>query len=87
MTDSEFFEKYPSTEYELKFVHRKESGFQDSIEVITYNLIKRKTEEHVATVKRTDKRTEKKKPLFFGNKKKSLYRLYRLHKRHRFVPS
>lgn len=53
MTDSEFFEKYPSTEYELKFVHRKESGFQDSIEVITYNLIKRKTEEHVATVKRT----------------------------------
>ncbi|EPL2413323.1 hypothetical protein CIW62_18525 [Enterobacter cloacae] len=65
MTDSEFFEKYPSTEYELKFVHRKESGFQDSIEVTTYNLIKRKTEEHVATVKRTEVNEPRKEATIF----------------------
>ncbi|MBL5943473.1 hypothetical protein JBO44_08705 [Enterobacter asburiae] len=65
MTDSEFFEKYPSTKYELKFVHRKESGFQDSIEVITYNLIKMKTEEHVATVKRTEVNEPRKEATIF----------------------
>ncbi|EIZ9612140.1 hypothetical protein MRB94_000804, partial [Cronobacter sakazakii] len=54
MTESEFFRKYPTKDYELNQLHRKETGFQDSIEEITYEIVDKKTKEVVARVKRTE---------------------------------
>lgn len=65
MTDSEFFEKYPSTQYKLEFVRSKESGFQDSIEETTYNIIDRKTGNCVATVKKTEINEPRREPTIF----------------------
>ncbi|HDW0667327.1 TPA: hypothetical protein RKZ72_001787 [Enterobacter cloacae] len=65
MTETEFFKKYPSTDYKLEFVRSKESGFQDSIEVITYDIVDKKTKEVVATVKRTEVNEPRKEPEIF----------------------
>ena len=54
MTKSELLEKYPEKNYHLNRVHSKESGFQDSIEETTYEVVDRNTNEVVATVKKTE---------------------------------
>ncbi|AUU91525.1 hypothetical protein [Phytobacter diazotrophicus] len=54
MTESEFYKKYPTKDFELNRVHSKESGFQDSIEEITYDVVDKHSDEVVARVKRTE---------------------------------
>ncbi|HCT5366329.1 TPA: hypothetical protein OT044_000436 [Citrobacter koseri] len=65
MTESEFYKKYPTKDYELNQVHRKESGFQDSIEEITYDVVDKKTKEVVARVKRTEVSDPRREPSIF----------------------
>lgn len=65
MTESDFFKKYPTKDFDLNRVHRKEGGFQDSIEVITYEVVDKKTKEVVATVKRTEVNERRKEPEIF----------------------
>ena len=65
MTESEFYKKYPKKDYELNQVHRKESGFQDSIEEITYDVVDKKTKEVVARVKRTEVSDPRREPSIF----------------------
>ncbi|ELQ6171999.1 hypothetical protein ACI01D_000697 [Cronobacter sakazakii] len=65
MTESEFFRKYPTKDYELNQLHRKETGFQDSIEEITYEVVDKKTKEVVARVKRTEVNEPRREPNIF----------------------
>ncbi|MCU6335010.1 hypothetical protein KW823_00575 [Enterobacter quasiroggenkampii] len=65
MTESEFFKNYPSTDYKLEFVRSKESGFQDSIEENTYDVVDKKTKEVVARVKRTEVKERGREPEIF----------------------
>lgn len=65
MTESEFYKKYPTKDYKLNQIHRKESGFQDSIEEITYDVVDKKTKEVVARVKRTEVSEPRREPSIF----------------------
>ncbi|MFH2243731.1 hypothetical protein ABK706_04775 [Enterobacter sichuanensis] len=65
MTESEFFKKYPATDYKLDFVRNKESGFQGSIEEDTYDVIDQETKEVVARVKRTEVKERGREPTIF----------------------
>lgn len=65
MTETEFFKKYPSTDYKLEFVRSKESGFQGSIEEDTYDVIDQETKEVVARVKRTEVKERGREPTIF----------------------
>ncbi|EOZ7562682.1 hypothetical protein AABV78_001420 [Enterobacter hormaechei] len=65
MTDSEFFKKYPEKDYKLEYVHSKESGFQDSIEETTYNIIDRKSGNNIGTVKKTEVTNRGSEPTIF----------------------
>ena len=54
MTESEFYKKFPTENFELNKVHSKEGGFQDSIEEITYDVVDKHSDKVVARVKRTE---------------------------------
>lgn len=65
MTDSEFFKKYPHNKFTLKYGRSRDRGHQDSITETIVEILDKKTNKVVATVKKTEVNEPRREPTIF----------------------